>query len=79
MLVRDARLKGVTIDSVKHVISQYADDSTLICSPGDEAPAKEIIKVWTGGTAMAENESKREGMLLGKLSRERDRAPKGVI
>ena len=79
MFVRDARLKGVTVDSVKHVISQYADDSTLICSPGDEAPAKEIIKVWTGGTAMAENESKREGMLLGKLNRERERAPKGVI
>ena len=28
---------------------------------------------------MKENETKREGQLLGKLNRERNRAPKGVI
>jgi hypothetical protein len=40
---------------------------------------KDILRVWQGATCMKENETKREGQLLGKLNRERDRAPKGVI
>ena len=76
---RDTRLKGVMIDAIRYVISQYADDTTLICSPGDEVPAASNITTWTSGTAMAENVDKREGQLLGKLNRERERAPTGVI
>ena len=72
-------LHGVTIDNIRHLISQYADDTTLILRPGDETQAQRILDTWTQGTAMAENANKREGQLLGKLNRERARAPTGVI
>merc|ERR1712185_792985 len=33
-------IQGVQIDKIRHVISQYADDTTLINRPGDEANAQ---------------------------------------
>ena len=72
-------IEGVKIGGVRLCISQYADDCTLICSPGDEEDVKDILRIWQGATCMKENETKREGQLLGKLNRERNRAPKGVI
>ena len=63
-----------------HKFSQYADDSTLIFRNEDDVRrAQDHIDTWCATTGMAENASKREGMLLGKLNRERHRAPKGVI
>ena len=79
LMQNDTRIKGVVIDGTRHVISQYADDTTTINTPGDEIPTQENLDIWTKGTAMAENPKKREGQLLGKLNREKHRAPKGVI
>ena len=76
---RDTRLQGVTIGNLRLVISQFADDTTLVCRPGDESPAQDNLDTWMQGTAMLENDTKREGQLLGKLNRERARAPRGVI
>ena len=67
------------IDGLKYVISQYADDTTLILRPGDQQAADENLATWTGGTAMAENSAKREGWLLGRLARERHREPQQII
>ena len=38
-----------------------------------------ILKVWELATGMKENIDKREGQLLAKLNRERNRAPTDVV
>ena len=61
-------------------ISQYADDSTLIPrNIRDWTRMKAHLKTWCKATAMKENATKREGQLLGKLNRQRARAPSGII
>ena len=63
-----------------HKISQYADDSTLIPKHQDDWDRMEgHLNTWCDATSMKENATKREGQLLGKLNRERHRAPKGII
>jgi hypothetical protein len=80
MLVNDPTAGGVEINGVMHVISQYADDSTLIGrNQGHWLRQSHHKDVWCEATAMAENAAKREGQLLGKLNRERGRAPTGII
>ena len=79
LIERDDRIAGVTVDGIRYVISQYADDTTLINTPGDETATQENVEMWMGGTAMQENATKREGMLMGALNTQRDRAPTGVI
>ena len=37
------------------------------------------LQTWCEATAMRENAAKREGQLLGKLNRQRARAPQGII
>ena len=37
------------------------------------------LATWCNATSMKENATKREGQLLGKLNRERHRAPTGII
>ncbi len=53
--------------------------ATAINRLGDAAHVDEVLQTWQRGTAMAENATKREGQLLGKLNREKHRAPSGVI
>ena len=80
LIQNDATIKGIRTGDTSHKVSQYADDSTLICKDeADVRASQRHIETWCGATGMAENASKREGMLLGKLNRERHRAPKGVI
>ena len=78
-IVRDKDIKGVEIDGVAHKISQYADDSTLIGRRSDWPRMQYHLRRWCAATAMKENGKKREGLLLGKLNRNRRNAPKGIM
>ena len=79
--MNDPSIEGVKINGVRHLISQYADDSTLIGrSSQDWLKQKGHLETWCAATAMSENAAKREGQLLGKLNRQKaTRAPKGII
>ena len=80
LIVKDANIEGITINGVNHKITQYADDSTLI--PKHAADWRRMaahLATWCDATSMKENAAKREGQLLGKLNRERHRAPTGII
>ena len=61
------------IKTVRHKISQFADDSTFILRRGDVSAALATLALWCAATGMRENEKKREVMLLGSM-RERDAA-----
>jgi hypothetical protein len=65
--------------SFAHKISQFADDSTLLAHPSDIPRFDAHLDTWCKATAMKENATKREAMLLGRLRREPHRAPKGVV
>ncbi len=79
LMKNKSEIQGVTINGIRHVMSQFADDSVAINRPGDAPHVDSVMHTWQRGTAMAENTTKREGQLLGKLNRERARAPIGVI
>ncbi|MCP4502648.1 MAG: reverse transcriptase family protein, partial [Deltaproteobacteria bacterium] len=75
----DTRIQGLKIGPLKLVISQFADDTTLILREQDSDAARENIDTWCGATTMAENKAKREGMLIGPWNKQRHLAPTGVI
>ena len=80
LVVNDTRTEGILINGTQHKISQYADDSTLAGrTQNDWDCYEEHITTWCEGTAMSENATKREGQLLGKLNRQKHRAPTGVV
>ena len=79
LLPRRNRIQGALIGQYRHRISQFADDGTLIQKPGDELEAAACLNVWQSATAMKENKSKREGLLLGRLNNNRQNAPTGVM
>ena len=79
LLPQQNRIQGARIGQHTHRISQFADDSTLILKPGDEQEAETCLRIWQQATAMKENKSKREGLLLGQLNNNRQRAPAGVM
>ena len=80
LIENDKGIKGVKIGDEAHKISQYADDSTLIGRDSEDWEKQDgHLRTWCRGTAMSENGAKREGQLLGKLARQRTRAPKNVI
>ena len=67
----ESEIKGIKINAIRYIISQYADDTTLLLSPGDQPAVNRILKLWELATGMKENIDKREGQLLAKLNRER--------
>ena len=75
----ESEIKGIKINATRYIISQYADDTTLLLAPGDQPAVNRILKVWELATGMKENIDKREGQLLAKLNRERNRAPTDVV
>ena len=78
--MNDPHITGIEINGHKHKISQYADDTALLAKCfADWKRMAAHLQTWCDATAMKENMSKREGMLLAKLNRERERAPKGII
>ena len=80
LLSNDTQIESIMIDGTSHKISQYADDSTLIPKHvRDWGRMAAHLSTWCDATSMKENASKREGQLLGKLNRERYRAPTGII
>ena len=76
---RSDDIEGVTIGNVRYVISQYADDTTLILRPHDTEAAEHLLRVWQSATAMRENMGKREGQLLGALADNPENAPDDVV
>ena len=79
LIQQNEGIQGVQISGINHKIAQFADDSGLIHRLGDEVASSESIDTWENATSMTENKGKRDGILLGKLNRERHRAPTGVI
>ena len=80
LIQNDRQIEGVKINGTHHKISQYADDSTLIPKHQNDWDRMEAhLGTWCDATSMKENATKREGQLLGKLNRERHRAPTGII
>ena len=79
LIAQDTTIEGVKIGETRHKISQYADDSTLIGRPHDFPKFQLHINTWCQATAMCENATKREGLLLGRLNRQRTRAPLGIM
>ena len=74
----DNTMAGVRIHGVRHIISQYADDTTLILRPRDTDRSEQLLRIWEGATNMKENVDKREGLLLGSLARNPALAPHGI-
>ena len=62
-----------------HKLSQFADDGTLIAHPTDVPRHNYHLNTWCEATGMRENTAKREAILLGRLRREPQRAPTGVV
>jgi len=66
-IAADKRVKGIKIGNQRHLLSQFADDTTLmLASLKGYKPALQAVKRWGKATGMKENLSKREGLALGK-------------
>ena len=64
----DSRIKGIKIGSMRYIISQFADDTTLLLrSKKEYKAALECVKRWGLATGMRENLKKREGLAMGRL------------
>ena len=72
-------IRGILVDGVRHRITQFADDSTLIQTVGDARETDTCLEIWQEATAMRENQTKREGLLIGALRHNRHNAPTGVV
>ena len=80
LIVEDKNIIGVPINGTNHKISQYADDSTLLPKhESDWNRMNDHLMTWCKATAMKENADKREGQLVGRLNKQRGRAPRGII
>eukprot|EP00966_Prymnesium_polylepis_P079170 1834888-Prymnesium_polylepis.1 len=79
MFQNNEHLQGVTVHGIRHLISQYADDTTLVLKPGDEDEARSILGIWETATSMLENSTKREGLLLGGLRKHPEKAPPDMV
>ena len=82
----DTLIAGIRVGNIAHKISQYADDSVLIGVPasvahprGDMPRFQFHITEWEYATGMIENLTKREGLLIGTLARNPQRAPPNVV
>ena len=75
----DEHIKGVRVNDIRHLISQFADDTTLMLSKGDDERAEAHLQTWFDATSMAENKSKREGMLIGPWNTNRATAPTNIV
>ena len=73
LINNDRKIWGVSTKSrgrrIRHKISQFADDSTLILRLADVERAMAKLQVWCEATSMKENDTKREVLLLGALRR----------
>jgi hypothetical protein len=80
LIVNDPHINGIAINGVHHKISQFADDSTLMGRDQNDWDREEAhVTTWCSATDMNENDKKRAGQLVGKLNRQRYRAPTGII
>ena len=58
---------GIQIGPTHHLISQFADDTSLILANTDQIePALRGVQRWCKATCMRENVKKREGIAMGK-------------
>ena len=72
----DEQIKGITIRHVRHVISQFADDTVMYLRSWAELDRMwELVDIWCECTGMAVNKSKTEGVRAGSL---RNTPPEGA-
>ena len=79
LVQHDPNIIGVETNGVRHKISQFADDTTLIAKPPDLPHMQKHLDTWCEATGMKENMNKREGLLLGRLRRLIFSAPKNIV
>ena len=79
LIQNDPTIEGIETGDIVHKISQYADDSTLIGRLGDTPRQLDHVQTWEEATSALENDLKREAALIGKVNRERERAPTGIV
>ena len=81
----DTRIHGLLIGSIRHKMSVYADDRTLVARINSALGHSDIpffdenLATYTKATRMKENETKREAQLLGLLARDPSKPPPGVV
>ena len=69
-------VKGISIGDVITMISQFADDTTLVLQDTAQLkPAFKAINKWCAATGMRENLKKREGLALGSYRTQSKFAP----
>ena len=66
-ILMEPKLKGIKIHDTNYLISQFADDTTLMLGHKNEIKyANRALKRWCKATGMRENATKREGIKMGK-------------
>ena len=66
-ILMEPKLKGIKIHETNYLISQFADDTTLMLGHKNEIKfANRALKRWCKATGMRENATKREGVKMGK-------------
>ena len=71
-------LRGISVRNILHILSQFADDTILFLRLGDIDHAEAILKIYCAATGLAENFTKREIALIGRLKRRRERVPQNL-
>ena len=74
MLVQNKNIKGVQIGNVKHILSQFADDTTIILDGSEQSPEVSILilNLFAMLSGLKVNNSKTRAAWIGckKFSRE---------
>ena len=79
LIARNKNIKGLQLYGVRIKSLHFADDTTLTGVPADVPHYNRALDTWQRASAMKENLTKREGLLLGRLAKHPERAPTGVI
>ena len=70
--IQEAGIEGIMIGDAVHVLSQFADDTTLLLRNWAELRKVEApLQKWCDATAMRENAAKREGLAMGSYRRKK--------
>ena len=75
-LLMEPKLKGINIHGTNYLLSQFADDTTLMLGHKNETKhVNRALKRWCKATGMRENATKREGVKMGKYRYQHIPAP----
>ena len=78
LINNDERIEGICHSfkgkTIQHLITQYADDSTLFATLNDIPHFQQHLQTYCDATNAKENEGKREAVLVGTLAQDPGRA-----